>query len=141
MILVEINKLNNKAQTPSRANLSDAGYDLYSSESGSIPPNSRSIVKTGISIAIPPGYYGRVAPRSGLAVKFGIDVLAGVIDSGYRGEVGVVLQNLSNDSFNFKEGERIAQLILEQCNSVEWIELDELKDSQRSDGGFGSTGN
>ena len=140
MILVKINKLNSKAQTPSRATLSDAGYDLYSSESGSIPSNSRLIVKTGISIAIPPGYYGRVAPRSGLAVKFGIDVLAGVIDSGYRGEIGVVLQNLSNDSFNFKEGERIAQLILEQCNSVEWIELDKLKDSQRSDGGFGSTG-
>ncbi|HBY69207.1 MAG TPA: dUTP diphosphatase [Flavobacteriaceae bacterium] len=141
MILVKIKKLNSKAQIPSRATLSDAGYDLYSSESGCIPPNSRSIVKTGISIAIPTGYYGRVAPRSGLAVKFGIDVLAGVIDSGYRGEIGVVLQNLSKDSFSFKEGDRIAQLILEQCNSVEWIELDKLEDSQRSDGGFGSTGN
>ena len=141
MILVKIKKLNSEAQIPSRATLSDAGYDLYSNESGCIPPNSRSIVKTGISMAIPTGYYGRVAPRSGLAVKFGIDVLAGVIDSGYRGEIGVVLQNLSKDSFNFREGDRIAQLILEQCNSVEWVELDQLEDSQRSDGGFGSTGN
>jgi dUTP pyrophosphatase len=100
----------------------------------------RKVVKTGISIAIPPGYYGRVAPRSGLAVKKGIDVLAGVIDGGYRGEIGVVLQNLSNEDYPFKKGDRVAQLILEQCNTIDWVELDELKDSARSDGGFGSTG-
>ena len=98
------------------------------------------MVKTGIAIAIPPGYYGRVAPRSGLAVKKGIDVLAGVIDSGYRGEVGVVLQNLSDEDFLFSEGERVAQLILEQCNTISWVDVDELEDSVRSDGGFGSTG-
>ena len=105
-----------------------------------IPAGGRRIVKTGISIAIPPGYYGRIAPRSGLAIKRGIDVLAGVVDSGYRGEVGVVLQNLSEHDFPFSQGERVAQLILEQCNTIGWVEVEELEDSVRSDGGFGSTG-
>lgn len=146
MIKVHIKKLNDTGTTgeskiPTRANESDAGYDLYSTQKGIIPAKERKVVKTGIAIAIPPGYYGRVAPRSGLAVKKGIDVLAGVIDSGYRGEVGVVLQNLSNEDFCFSEGERIAQLILEQCNTISWVDVDELKDSERSDGGFGSTGN
>ena len=146
MIKVHIKKLNDtgttgEAKIPTRANESDAGYDLYSTQRGIIPAKERKVVKTGIAIEIPPGYYGRVAPRSGLAVKKGIDVLAGVIDSGYRGEIGVVLQNLSDEDFYFSEGESIAQLILEQCNTISWVDVDELKDSERSDGGFGSTGN
>jgi len=141
MMLVKIKKLNSQAKTPTRANVSDAGYDLYSVEEGLILSGTRKLIKTGVSIAIPPGYYGRVAPRSGLAVKKGIDVLAGVIDSGYRGEIGVVLQNLDEHHFTYKKGDRIAQLILEQCNSIEWVEVEDLQDSQRSDGGFGSTGN
>ena len=140
MISVYIKKSDKLAKTPTRANDSDAGYDLYSTQEGVIPAGGRRIVKTGISIAIPPGYYGRIAPRSGLAIKRGIDVLAGVVDSGYRGEVGVVLQNLSEHDFPFSQGERIAQLILEQCNSIGWVEVEELEDSVRSDGGFGSTG-
>jgi len=148
MISVYIKKLQETATIPTRATDLDAGYDLYSIEDGTIPAGERKVVGTGIAIAIPesrnvfaPSYYGRVAPRSGLAVKKGIDVLAGVIDAGYRGEVGAVLQNLSNEDFFYKKGDRIAQLILEQCNSIGWVELDELEDSQRSDGGFGSTGN
>ena len=141
MISVYIKKSDELAKTPTRANDSDAGYDLYSTQEGVIPAGGRRIVKTGISIAIPPGYYGRIAPRSGLAIKRGIDVLAGVVDSGYRGEVGVVLQNLSEHDFPFSQGERIAQLILEQCNTIGWVEVEELEDSVRSDGGFGSTGN
>jgi dUTP pyrophosphatase len=148
MISVYIKKLQEAATIPTRATDSDAGYDLYSIEDGTVPAGERKVVGTGIAIAIPesknvfaPSYYGRVAPRSGLAVKKGIDVLAGVIDAGYRGEVGVVLQNLSNEDFPYKKGDRIAQLILEQCNTIGWVELDELKDSERSDGGFGSTGN
>jgi dUTP pyrophosphatase len=140
MISVYIKKLEESAIVPSRATDSDAGYDLYSIEEGIVPAGGRKVVSTGIAIAIPPPYYGRVAPRSGLAVKKGIDVLAGVIDAGYRGEVGVVLQNLSGEDFLYKKGDRVAQLILEQCNTIGWVELDELKDSARSDGGFGSTG-
>jgi dUTP pyrophosphatase len=100
-------------------------------------------VNTGIQIAIPEGYYGRIAPRSGLAVKHGIDVLAGVVDSGYRGEVGVVLQNLGLMDFEYREGDRIAQLIIEKCHDVEWEEVESEEDlvsSERGEGGFGSTG-
>jgi dUTP pyrophosphatase len=140
MISVYIKKIEESAVIPTRATDSDAGYDLYSISDGMVPARGRKVVSTGISIAIPPGYYGRVAPRSGLAVKKGIDVLAGVVDSGYRGEVGVVLQNLSDEDFPYKKGDRVAQLILEQCNTIGWVELEELKDSVRSDGGFGSTG-
>ena len=141
MISVYIRKLDESAIIPTRATDSDAGYDLYSTNDGVVPARGRKVVGTGIAIAIPPGHYGRVAPRAGLAVKRGIDVLAGVVDSGYRGEVGVVLQNLSDEDFPFKKGDRVAQLILEQCNTIGWVELDELEDSVRSDGGFGSTGN
>ena len=141
MISVYIIKLDESAIIPTRATDSDAGYDLYSTNDGVVPARGRKVVGTGIAIAIPPGHYGRVAPRSGLAVKRGIDVLAGVVDSGYRGEVGVVLQNLSDEDFPFKKGDRVAQLILEQCNTIGWVELDKLEDSVRSDGGFGSTGN
>ena len=147
MISVCIKKLEESAVIPTRGTDTDAGYDLYSINDGVVPAAGRKVVGTGIAIAIPesknvfaPSYYGRVAPRSGLAVKKGIDVLAGVIDAGYRGEVGVVLQNLSDEDFPYKKGDRIAQLILEQCNTIGWVELDELEDSQRSDGGFGSTG-
>ena len=110
MISVYIKKLKESATTPTRATDLDAGYDLYSTGSGTIPAGGRKVVSTGISMAIPPPYYGRIAPRSGLAVKNGIDVLAGVVDAGYRGEVGVVLQNLSNEHFFYKKGERVAQL-------------------------------
>ena len=140
MISVYIKKIEESAVIPTRATDTDAGYDLYSTNDGVVPAGGRKVVGTGVAIAIPPPYYGRVAPRSGLAVKRGIDVLAGVIDAGYRGEVGVVLQNLSEEDFTYKKGDRVAQLILEQCNTIGWVELDELKDSVRSDGGFGSTG-
>jgi dUTP pyrophosphatase len=140
MISVYIKKLEESAVIPTRATDTDAGYDLYSTSDGTIPAGGRKVVGTGVAIAIPPPYYGRVAPRSGLAVKKGIDVLAGVVDAGYRGEVGVVLQNLSSEDYLFEKGDRVAQLILEQSNSIAWVELDELEDSTRSDGGFGSTG-
>jgi len=148
MISVYIKKLEESAVTPTRATDLDAGYDLYSIKDGVVPAGSRKVVGTGMAIAIPnsrnvfaPSYYGRIAPRSGLAVKKGIDVLAGVVDAGYRGEVGVVLQNLSDEDFIYKKGDRVAQLILEQCNTIGWVEVEELEDSTRSDGGYGSTGN
>lgn len=148
MISVYIKKLEESAVIPTRATDLDAGYDLYAIKDGVVPAGGRKVVGTGIAIAIPqgknvfaPSYYGRIAPRSGLAVKRGIDVLAGVVDAGYRGEVGVVLQNLSDEDFPYKKGDRVAQLILEQCNTIGWVELEELEDSTRSDGGYGSTGN
>jgi len=155
IVPVKFVKLNNLAIVPSRQKTGDAGYDLYSTESVRIKPMSRALVSTGLSIEVPQGYYARIAPRSGLAVKNGIDVLAGVVDSSYRGEVKVVLMNLSIDlasmmgltpniagsnfDFNIKAGDRIAQLIIEKYHAVDWQQVESLSTTERT-GGFGSTG-
>jgi len=137
---IKVKKLSPDAKIPTRAKDSDAGYDLYSTECLPLLPQSRHPVKTGISLEIPKGYYGRIAPRSGLAVKAGIDVLAGVVDSGYRNEIGVVLINLGETMVSIEEGDRVAQLIIEKCHDVEWEEAEELSDSDRGESGFGSSG-
>ncbi len=134
-----IKKNNEEATIPTQATEGDAGYDLYSLEEVTLAPMTRTVVKTGISIAIPVGFYGRVAPRSGLAVKKGLDVLAGVVDAGYRGDVGVVLINLSSENVTLKKQSKVAQLIIEKCHDVEWIETDDLSDSERGEGGYGSS--
>ena len=155
IVPVKFVKLNNLAIVPSRQKTGDAGYDLYATESVKIKPMSRALVSTGLSIEVPQGYYARIAPHSGLAVKNGIDVLAGVVDSSYRGEVKVVLMNLSIDlasmmgltpniagsnfDFNIKAGDRIAQLIIEKYHAVDWQEVESLSTTERT-GGFGSTG-
>ncbi len=147
-------KLSDFAICPSKNTNEDAGYDLYSTEMCSLNPVERRLVSTGISIEIPEGYYGRIAPRSGLAVKKGIDVMAGVIDSGYRGEIKVLLVNISRDNpqgvyenffgsfgkVHIKQGDRIAQIIIEKCYSPKWTEVEELSNSDRDEGGFGSSG-
>ena len=144
--------LNPAAKPPVRGSSDAAGYDLHAFDEelqktdadttplGVVHAHSRAIVKTGISVAIPEGYYGRVAPRSGLAVKAGIDVGAGVIDRDYRGEVGVVLFNHSDKDFTYSNGDRIAQLILTAYASPAVTVVDNLDDTYRGSGGFGSTG-
>ena len=139
--MIKIKKLNDAAKIPVRANETDAGADLCSIESIVVPPLSRALIKTGISIEIPKNYYGRIAPRSGLAFKNGIDILAGVIDSSYRGEIGVILFNTDKDSvFVVNQGDRIAQLIIEAHYNMSFSENDNLTDTERGVGGFGSTG-
>lgn len=118
----------------------NAGFDLYAAEYGSIAPNERCTVAIGISTSFNPEYYMRIAPRSGLALKDGIDVLAGVIDSSYRGEWKVILYNTSNDSFSFSIGQRIAQAIPEKISTENFIFVEELSNSIRAEGGFGSSG-
>ena len=142
---IAIKKLNEDAQLPTRAHDSDAGYDLYSSEAVTLAPMERRAVKTGVSIALPElisdcEVYWRVAPRSGLAVNKGLDVLAGVIDASYRGEIAVVLINLSSEEVSLDKGAKIAQLIIERYHAVEWEEVSELPPSERGEGGFGSSG-
>lgn len=137
---IKIKRLRPDGRVPTRAKNSDAGYDLYSTADLPITPTSRELVPTGIAIEIPEGYYGRIAPRSGLAVKAGVDILAGVIDSGYRDEVKVVMINLGQGLVSINKGDRIAQLIIEKCHDVEWEETEELSDSDRGEGGFGSSG-
>ena len=134
-------KIDPKAILPSRNNMSDAGADLRSIENITIPPLSRALINTGLSLEIPYGFYGRIAPRSGLAVKHGIDVLAGVVDSSYRGPLGVVLYNTDKDnSFIVNIGDRIAQIIFEQHWNFKMQEVSDLTDSDRSINGFGSSG-
>jgi dUTP pyrophosphatase len=99
------------------------------------------MIKTGISMAIPDGYVGLIWPRSGLAVKHGLDTMAGVVDSGYRGEVCVVLQNHGYEPYNVKAGDRIAQILFQSILSVQMIETEELNNSDRGQSGFGSSGN
>jgi dUTP pyrophosphatase len=130
------------SKTPfQRANPTDAGADLASSEDKTILPLSRATVRTGVSMEIPEGYYGRVAPRSGLAHNHGIDVLAGVIDSSYRGEIRVVLYNTDKEEpFQVRFGDRIAQLIIEKHYNFEFVEVEDLSRTERGASGFGSTG-
>ncbi len=141
MSTLKVKRLYDTAKLPTQGTVGSAGWDLYSSVFGTVPPWSRLLVATGISITVPPGTYGRVAPRSGLAVKNGIDVGAGVVDRSYTGEVAVVLFNLSDEPFTFKTGERIAQLILEKIDDQATLEeVSELAPTERGNGGFGSTG-
>jgi dUTP pyrophosphatase len=138
---LQIVLLNEKAKVPTRAYEWDAGLDLYSTQNIILPPMERIPVKTGISMAIPQGFYGRVAPRSGLAVKKGLDVMAGVVDSSYRNEITVVLINLGKDIVEINEGDKIAQMVIERCYSPNIMVVSELEDTDRGQGGFGSTGN
>lgn len=123
---LRVKKLNPKAFLPSKGSDQAAGYDLYSIEELTIPSRGKSLVSTGISMAIPVGNYGRVAPRSGLAVKNFVDVGAGVIDSDYRGEVKVLLFNFSDTEFKVSPGDRIAQLIIEKYTRTDIEEVMEL---------------
>lgn len=133
--------LNSDSRYPTKSHVTDAGYDLFSTEEVSLKPFQRKVVKTGIKLSIPAGFYGRIAPRSGLAVKKGIDVLAGVIDSGYNGEIGVVLINTDKfEAVNLPKSSRIAQLIFEKCEDMNFETVLSLDVSKRNIGGFGSSG-
>ena len=133
--------LNSDSRYPTKSHVTDAGYDLFSTEEVSLKPFQRKVVKTGIKLSIPAGFYGRIAPRSGLAVKKGIDVLAGVIDSGYNGEIGVVLINTDKfEAVNLPKSSRIAQLIFEKCEDMNFETVLSLDVSERNIGGFGSSG-
>lgn len=137
---IKVKQLCESARLPQRATPLAAGADLHCAEAFTLGPGERKLVSTGLAIEIPQGFYGRVAPRSGLAVKHGVDTLAGVIDADYRGELRVLLINLGQASVSFEAGERIAQLIIEQAAACEYEWVEELNATKRGDGGFGSTG-
>lgn len=125
---------------PSKAYEDDAGFDLPSAVEVTLQPGERKAIKTGYCVAIPKGYYGRVAPRSGLGVKKGIDVLAGVVDCGYRDEVLVALINHGNEPVTFQIGDRIAQLVVTPVFTGKSGLVDSLEIAERGVNGFGSTG-
>jgi len=140
-IKVEIKKIK-ETQTPSYAHEGDSGVDLYSAEDYSLKPMERVLVSTGIKIAVPLGYEAQVRPKSGLALKHGITVLntPGTVDSGYRGEIGVIVINLSNEPYEIKKGKKIAQMVFVKVERADLELVEELDETARNEGGFGSTG-
>ena len=138
--IVEFSLLSNTARKPTKGSVNAAGHDLYSTCEAVILPGQRKLISTDISIKLPKFSYGRIAPRSGLAVKYCIDVHAGVIDADYRGKISVLLANMSNENFTVKVGDRIAQIIIEQIHDVTFVQTSQLDDTERGSNGFGSTG-
>jgi dUTP pyrophosphatase len=142
MIEVAVRRLRSDAQLPEQAHQGDAGLDLVACDGAVLEPGERAVVPTGIAVEIPPGYAGFVQPRSGLAARHGIGVVnsPGLIDSGYRGEIRVVLLNTDrSDTFVVEPGMRIAQLVIAPVADVRLVEVEELATSERGARGFGST--
>jgi dUTP pyrophosphatase len=137
---LQFKKLHPEAILPIRGSSSAAGLDLHSIETITLGPKERTVVRTGLAVAIPDGYYGRVAPRSGLATRHGLDVLAGVIDSDYRGEIGCLLYNTGDEEIELPAGSKICQLIIEQIITPSAVWVDHISATDRGSGGFGSTG-
>lgn len=141
---VNFKKMHPDAIIPTRANPNDAGLDIYALEDVVIQPTIRSIgqarIRTGIAVEIPEGYYGKVSSRSGLAFKDGMFSFDGTIDSGYRGEIGVLLYNTTDHRYRVRKGDRIAQLLIIPCVVADPIEVYELSESHRGENGFGSSG-
>jgi dUTP pyrophosphatase len=142
-VTLAFKRLSDAATIPTRAHQGDAGLDLYAAESARLAPGERASVGTGIAVAIPAGHAGLVVPRSGLAARHGIAVVnaPGLIDSGYRGEVRVLLLNTdAREAFDVSPGDRIAQLVIAPVASPELLEVEELDETVRGAGGFGSSG-
>lgn len=140
---LSIKRLDPDLPLPRYAHEGDAGLDLFAAEECSLAPFERKLVSSGIAVGIPEGYAGFVQPRSGLAIKHGLSLVntPGLIDSHYRGEIKVILVNLdANNEFTLKRGDKIAQLVIQPVARVQLEEVDELDDTVRGDGGFGSTG-
>lgn len=138
--MLKVKLLHTDAKVPSRANPTDAGLDLYSVEEVTLGASCFYTIDTGISMAVPDGYVGRILPRSGLAVKGGIDVLAGVVDSSYRGSVKVVLVNHGFRPCRIKPGDRMAQLVIQKIELWTPNVVEELDSTARGEKGFGSSG-
>ena len=135
-------KLRPDAVLPSYAHPSDAGMDVRSVEDLTIAPGKRALVHTGLVMLLPPMYEAQVRPRSGLALKSGVTVLntPGTIDSGYRGEVGVILVNFGDEDFQVRKGDKVAQIVIAPVTQPEIVETTEVDETDRGSGGFGSTG-
>ena len=139
---LDFKRIHPDAVLPAYAHPSDAGMDVRSVEELVIPAGKRALVHTGLIVLLPPLYEAQVRPRSGLALKFGVTVLntPGTIDSGYRGEIGVILANFGDADFIVKKGDKIAQLVIAPVTQPEVCEVSEIDETDRGAGGFGSTG-
>lgn len=141
-VKILVKQLDAELPLPGHAKPGDAGVDLCAREPGTIWPGERKLVPTGIAVALPVGYVGLITPRSGLAIKHGISVVnsPGILDSGYRGEIQVIMLNGGEEAFEFERGDRIAQLVVVPFVEQRYEAVDELPASDRGEGGFGSTG-
>lgn len=137
---ISAKKLVPDAKLPLRAHADDAGLDLFSAETYTVAPGERIQAKTGIAMAIPTGYAGLIWDKSGVAAKGGIKTMGGVIDAAYRGEIQVILTNLSNVPYTIEKGAKIAQLLVQPVELPSMVEVDTLEETARGEGGFGSTG-
>jgi len=137
---LKVKKLHKDAKIPSYAHHDDAGFDLYAVEDTLVKKGERVAVMTGIAMEIPEGHVGLVWDKSGLALNHGIKTIAGVVDSSYRGEMLAVVTNLSDKDHLFEKGHKIAQMIIQKKETMEFEEVDELSDTKRGGAGFGSTG-
>lgn len=137
---IHTKKLKDEAVLPSFAHLGDAGADLYAVADTVLPSQSRGLVPTGIAMEIPEGYVGLIWDKSGLAVKSGITTMAGVIDAGYRGEIGIAIFNTTTEPYTFRKGDKVAQILIQKTEHPLFIESDAPSETKRSDGAFGSTG-
>lgn len=135
-------RLDRELPIPEHAHIGDAAVDLHARVDVTLEPGERAAVPTGLAVSIPAGYGGLVLPRSGHAQRLGVGVVngPGLIDSGYRGEISVLLINHGSEPASFERGDRIAQLSIIPIPAIEWVEVDELDDTARGRGGFGSTG-
>ena len=138
--LLSFKRLDPRAVLPTRGSSMAAGLDIYVIEDLTIRPGERVPARTGLAVAIPEGYYGRVAPRSGLATKKGLDVLAGVIDADYRGEIRCLLYNTGDEAIQLPAQSKICQLLIEKIITPKAVWADEISDTDRGSEGFGSTG-
>ncbi|MDE2492085.1 MAG: dUTP diphosphatase [Elusimicrobia bacterium] len=137
--LLPVRRLDPAAVLPTRAHPDDAGLDLYGLEDAAVAPGAGTLLRTGVAVALPPGHVGLICDRSSLAKK-GLKTAGGVVDAGYRGEIGVVVWNLSKAEVALKKGERIAQLLVIPIATPAPLDSDELGATSRGEGGFGSTG-
>jgi dUTP pyrophosphatase len=137
---LKIKKLHPDAVIPKHAHATDAGMDLFALDAFEMAPNERKSIALGIAIEIPEGYVGLIWDKSGLSHKYGIKTFGGVIDSGYRGELHVGLMNLADESFRFEKGHKVAQLLIQKVEYIDFEEAGELSQTTRGEGGFGSTG-
>lgn len=135
-----VKKLDLEAKLPMRAHADDAGLDLYSNEVCELAPGERRAVKTGISLSIPSGFVGLIWDKSSVPFKFGVKTMGGVIDASYRGEIAVIMVNLSDQPYSIEKGAKISQLLIQKVELPEVCEVGELDDTIRGEGGFGSTG-
>ena len=137
---LNIKKLHPDAKIPTYAHQGDAGFDLFATETVTIPIGARVLVGTGIAMEIPDGYVGLIWDKSGLSIKHGLKNLGGVIDAGYRGEIKAGVVNLSDEDYTVVVGHKVAQMLIQKVERAEIVEVDELSDTTRGHGGFGSTG-